>query len=301
MNGFQSIIGIIPESLNEQPYHVQITDLPPCSVSVGAGRNMHFSEMFFTADGLHLTAVFFNRFRQGEYEGDYQQEAIPWLRLSWEYELPGQMDEKVRYNKYTGKAKKPIKQWDPSTKKPVKKETDGTSGGGYSQPVINIGMSNEAKKLLPSCLKVLLFYLFAGAVLLGLILNLFWAANISSVIKNGDSVTGTAVRGSDFFLSPSVTLEYAVDGEQYEIKNTMRFDSVEANGGESDDNRRQVEVFYKSDHPEKAYTRYTLSLAELRRTIFLIAFIAVQAVLIVSFIRFRRSNRKKFSGRQIIS
>lgn len=129
--------------------------------------------------------------------------------------------------------------------------------------------------------------------MVGLILNIVRAENISSVINSGKSVIGTAVRDSDFFLFPSVTLEYTVDGEQFEVKNTTRFDKINTDGAEDDNDRREVEIFYESDHPEKAYTRDTLALAELRRTIFLIVFIVLEVLRLIVFIRFRKRNKTK--------
>ena len=80
----------------------------------------------------------------------------------------------------------------------------------------------------------------------------------------------------------------------------MRFDKIDTDGAEDDSDRRKVEIFYESDHPEKAYTRDTLALAELRRTIFLIAFIVLEAIRLVAFIRYRRKNRKYYYKHPIV-
>ena len=131
--GKRSIIGIIPESFDTQPYHVPITEFPPASLPNGSAPGLSNREVFFSADGMHLICVRYNQFREGEYEGDFLREAIPYLRLSWDYALPVPKNEHERYNKYSGQKKKPIKLWDPSKKVLLKKRTCTRKEGRYVQ------------------------------------------------------------------------------------------------------------------------------------------------------------------------
>ena len=75
--GKRSIIGIIPESFDTQPYHVPITEFPPASLPNGSAPGLSNREVFFSADGMHLICVRYNQFREGEYEGDFLREAKP--------------------------------------------------------------------------------------------------------------------------------------------------------------------------------------------------------------------------------
>ena len=259
------IIGLIPIS-EKEPYTVEKTVLPMCE-----------GQPVFSADGLHLLAA-------------DNEKTVPWLRLSWDYSVPGKgskrtevVDSNKEKERLEEEAKRKIEKEEKMKEKKGKKEERAAH-----------------TKQLRDCFLTIAFYILLISILTGFILNLIWAGNISSVIKDGNSVIGTAIRDSDFFLSPSVTLEYTVDGEQYEVKNTMRFDKIDTDGAEDDSDRRKVEIFYESDHPEKAYTRDTLALAELRRTIFLIAFIVLEAIRLVAFIRYRRKNRKYYSKHPIV-
>ena len=78
------LVAVIPETFENEPYEVQITQLPPCP-STKLEITYHDEPVFFTEDGMHLCLVNIRLTRGDKGSMSSVKEVTPWLRLSWDY------------------------------------------------------------------------------------------------------------------------------------------------------------------------------------------------------------------------